>query len=39
MGVLFSEKKAYVTFGGAANGWAMTSGYECGKILAEELAK
>ena len=24
---------------GAANGWAMTSGYECGKILAEELAK
>ena len=39
MGVLFSEKKAYVTFGGAANGWAMTSGYECGSILAEELKK
>jgi len=35
MGVLFSEKKCYVTFGGAANGWAMTSGYLCGEKVAE----
>ena len=26
MGVLFSETKAYVTYGGAAMGWAFTSG-------------
>lgn len=26
MGVLFSETKAYVTYGGAAQGWAYTSG-------------
>ena len=39
MGVLFSEKKAYVTFGGAANGWALTSGYQCGKLLGEKYAK
>jgi len=34
MGVLFSEKKPYVTFGGAANGWALTSGYTCGENFA-----
>ncbi|MDO4493662.1 MAG: FAD-dependent oxidoreductase [Clostridia bacterium] len=39
MGVLYTEKKAYVTFGGAANGWALTSGYQVGRVLAEELAK
>lgn len=39
MGVLYTEKKAYVTFGGAANGWALTSGYQCGRALAEQLAK
>ncbi len=33
-GVLFSEKKPYVTFGGANNGWALTSGYLCGEIVA-----
>lgn len=37
MGVLFSEKKAYVTFGGAANGWALTSGKLCGEVLASTL--
>lgn len=39
MGVLYTEKRAYVTFGGAANGWALTSGYQVGRYLAEELAK
>ena len=34
-GVLFTEKKPYVTFGGANNGWALTSGYVLGPILAE----
>jgi len=33
MGVLFSEKKPYVTFGGAANGWALTSAYICGETV------
>ena len=33
-GVLFSEKKPYVTFGGANNGWALTSGYVGGEIIA-----
>ena len=37
-GVLYTEKKAYVTFGGAANGWALTSGYQVGQYLAEALA-
>ena len=35
MGVLFTERKAYVTFGGAANGWAMTSAYLAGKKAGE----
>ena len=34
-GVLFSEKKPYVTFGGANNGWALTSAYVAGPIIAE----
>ncbi|MDO4549568.1 MAG: FAD-binding protein, partial [Clostridia bacterium] len=38
MGVLFSEKKAYVTFGGAANGWALTSGKLCGDKIAAKIA-
>ena len=37
MGVLFSPKKAYVTFGGGANGWALTSGKLCGEVLAKAL--
>lgn len=37
MGVLFSEKKPYVTFGGAAQGWAFTSGYLAGGIVAERI--
>ena len=34
-GVLFSEKKPYVTYGGANNGWALTSGYVAGRIVAD----
>lgn len=34
MGVLFTEKKPYVTFGGANNGWALTSGYVAGATVA-----
>ncbi len=34
MGVLFSEEKPYVTYGGAAQGWAYTSGLVCGKAVA-----
>ncbi|MCI5928462.1 MAG: FAD-binding protein [Pseudoflavonifractor capillosus] len=37
MGVLFTEKKPYVTYGGANNGWGMVSGYLCGKGLGELL--
>ena len=37
MGVLFSPKKAYVTFGGAANGWAITSGKMAGEIVAQSV--
>ena len=33
-GVLFTEKKPYVTFGGANNGWALTSAYVAGPIIA-----
>lgn len=39
MGVLFTEKKPYVTYGGANNGWGMTSGYLCGKEIAAKLGK
>lgn len=37
-GVLFSEKKPYVTFGGANNGWALTSGYAAG-VTVSDLVK
>ena len=35
MGVLFSEKKPYVTYGGANNGWALTSGYVAGSTVVD----
>ena len=34
-GVLFTEKKPYVTYGGANNGWVLTSAYVCGQSVAE----
>lgn len=34
-GVLFTEKKPYVTFGGANNGWVLTSAYVLGDYVAE----
>ena len=37
-GVLFTEKKEYVTYGGADQGWAFTSGYILGPKLAEEIS-
>ena len=37
MGVLFSPKKAYVTYGGAANGWGFTSGMLAGRSIAAAL--
>lgn len=37
MGVLFSEAKAYVTYGGAAQGWAYTSGRLAGQVVAEAV--
>ena len=37
MGVLFSEAKAYVTYGGAAQGWAYTSGRLAGKVVADAV--
>ena len=33
-GVLFTEKKPYVTYGGANNGWVLTSAYVCGEAVA-----
>ncbi len=39
MGVLFTEKKEYVAYGGAAQGWAFTSGFLAGPIVAEEVSK
>ena len=33
-GVLFSEKKPYVTYGGANNGWVLTSAYVGGEFIA-----
>ena len=38
-GVLFTEKKPYVTFGGINNGWSLTSGYTLGPIVAEYVKK
>ena len=37
IGVLLTEKKEYVNYGGAAQGWAFTSGYLTGAIVAEEV--
>ena len=34
-GVLFTEKKPYVTYGGANNGWVLTSAYVCGEAVAD----
>jgi len=39
MGVLFTEKKPYVTFGGGAQGWAFTSGYLAGEIISEYVSE
>ncbi|MCI9402723.1 MAG: FAD-dependent oxidoreductase [Oscillospiraceae bacterium] len=39
MGTLFTEKKPYVTYGGANNSWGFISGYYCGRELAEKLGK
>ncbi|NLU11555.1 MAG: FAD-binding protein [Tepidanaerobacter acetatoxydans] len=39
MGVLFTEKKPYVTYGGAAQGWAYTSGYLCGETAAKSVVE
>ncbi len=36
-GVLYSEQDAYVTYGGAAQGWAYTSGSMAGKYAAEQV--
>lgn len=35
LGVLLSDKKAYVTYGGCAQGWAFTSGKLAGKSAAD----
>ena len=37
LGVLFTEKKEYVTYGGADQGWAFTSGYLAGQGLAKAI--
>ena len=37
MGVLFSETKAYVTYGGGAMGYAFTSGRLVGADIAESM--
>ena len=37
MGVLFSETKAYVTYGGGAMGYAFTSGRLVGANIAEAV--
>ncbi len=39
LGVLLTEKKEYVGYGGAAQGWAFTSGYLTGAIVAEAVKK
>ncbi len=36
-GVLYSEKKPAVTYGGISNGWALTSGYVCGITVADYI--
>ena len=37
LSVLFTEKKEYVTYGGADQGWAFTSGFLAGANLAETI--
>ncbi|NLJ58237.1 MAG: FAD-dependent oxidoreductase [Tissierellia bacterium] len=37
-GVLFTEKKPYVTYGGANNGWVLTSAYVCGEAVADYVS-
>jgi fumarate reductase flavoprotein subunit len=37
--VLLTEKKEYVGYGGAAQGWAFTSGYLTGDIIADDILK
>lgn len=39
LGVLNKSNKAYVTYGGAAQGWALTSGRLAGENAAEKYAK
>jgi uncharacterized protein with FMN-binding domain/succinate dehydrogenase/fumarate reductase flavoprotein subunit len=39
LGCLMSDERAYVTFGGGAQGWAVTSGYYVGRVLGDALAK
>ncbi|MFR5602039.1 MAG: FAD-binding protein [Lachnospiraceae bacterium] len=39
IGVLLTEKKEYVKYGGAAQGWAFTSGKVAGKYAAEYVAE
>ena len=39
MGVLFTEKKPYVTYGGVNNSWGLTSGMLAGRQIAAELAE
>ncbi|WP_289636015.1 FAD-dependent oxidoreductase [uncultured Adlercreutzia sp.] len=38
MGVLMTEKDQYLDYGGAASGWAFTSGRLAGMLIAEDLA-
>ena len=37
IGVMLTEKKEYVAYGGAAQGWAFTSGYLAGAIVADTV--
>ena len=39
LGVLFSEQREYVTYGGAAQGWAYTSGRLAGVHAAQAAAE
>ena len=38
LGTLNASNKAYVLYGGAAQGWALTSGRLAGQIAAERFA-
>ena len=37
LGILFTEKREYVTYGGADQGWAFTSGYLAGDGIAQMI--